>query len=235
MKPVSGRFKSFLPKRYFPYLSAECLKWLALLSMTADHVAVICKPIAGFREFGNLAFPLFAFLLTEGFFHTHDRKKYKLRLLFAALMSEIPYDLAFAGRFFDIHHQNVCLTLLISFVAMEVLEKYGCEIWEDAVILAVFCTIAEMLGADGGAWGVLLIIIFYFLSNTGIQHKKYMKAVAAAAVSIIAWQIPLWVAVLLLFLLFLYNGSKGNSKYRNIFYGYYPLHLMFLYFLSKFV
>ena len=52
------------------HLSASALKYLALLAMTADHIAVICRPVPGFRTFGDLAFPLFAFLLVEGFFHT---------------------------------------------------------------------------------------------------------------------------------------------------------------------
>lgn len=145
-----------------PHLSAAALKYLALLSMTADHIAVIVKPVPGFRAFGNLAFPLFAFLLVEGFFHTRDRRRYERRLLLAALASEIPYDLAFSGHWFDGHHQNVCVTFFLALMAMELLERYGSGIWEKLVLTAVFCTLTEAMGADGGAWGMGLVLAFYF-------------------------------------------------------------------------
>ena len=144
------------------HLSAVSLKYLALLAMTADHIAVICGPVPGFRAFGELAFPLFAFLLVEGFFHTRDRRRYEGRLLLAAVVSEIPYDLAFSGRWFDGQHQNVCLTFFMALIAMELLERYGSGIWEKLVLTAVFCTLAEAVGADGGAWGMGLVLAFYF-------------------------------------------------------------------------
>ena len=144
------------------HLSASALKYLALLAMTADHIAVICRPVPGFRTFGDLAFPLFAFLLVEGFFHTRDRRCYGRRLLLAAAVSEIPYDLAFSGRWMDAQHQNVCLTFFLALVAMELLERYGNGIWEKLVLTAVFCTLTEAAGADGGAWGMGLVLAFYF-------------------------------------------------------------------------
>lgn len=144
------------------HLSASALKYLALLAMTADHIAVICRPVPGFRAFGDLAFPLFAFLLVEGFFYTRDRRRYGRRLLLAAVVSEIPYDLAFSGRWMDAQHQNVCLTFFLALVAMELLERYGSGIWEKLVLTAVFCTLTEAVGADGGAWGMGLVLAFYF-------------------------------------------------------------------------
>ena len=132
------------------HLSASALKYLALLAMTADHIAVICRPVPGFRTFGDLAFPLFAFLLVEGFFHTRDRRCYGRRLLLAAAVSEIPYDLAFSGRWMDAQHQNVCLTFFLALVAMELLERYGNGIWEKLVLTAVLCSFAaaQLAAAD---------------------------------------------------------------------------------------
>lgn len=118
------------------HLSASALKYLALLAMTADHIAVICRPVPGFRTFGDLAFPLFAFLLVEGFFHTRDRRCYGRRLLLAAAVSEIPYDLAFSGRWMDAQHQNVCLTFFLA---------AGC----DGAVRAVWKRYLGEAGADG--------------------------------------------------------------------------------------
>ena len=188
------------------HLSASALKYLALLAMTADHIAVICRPVPGFRTFGDLAFPLFAFLLVEGFFHTRDRRCYGRRLLLAAAVSEIPYDLAFSGRLMDAQHQNVCLTFFLALVAMELLERYGNGIWEKLVLTAVFCTLTEAAGADGGAWGMGLVLAFYFcvIGNSGTNvprhilfHEKtagvFMKMIAAVLIGAFAWQEPLWV------------------------------------------
>ena len=190
------------------HLSASALKYLALLAMTADHIAVICRPVPGFRTFGDLAFPLFAFLLVEGFFHTRDRRCYGRRLLLAAVVSEIPYDLAFSGRWMDAQHQNVCLTFFLALVAMELLERYGNGVWEKLVLTAVFCTLTEAAGADGGAWGMGMVLAFYFLcnrnsyyTNTNVPrnilfHEKtagvFMKIIVAVLIGAFAWQEPLW-------------------------------------------
>ena len=101
---------SFLPEK-FRILSGSVLKLIAIILMLIDHTGVMILynypattatlfSFGGvdyswyriFRDVGRAAFPIFCFLLVEGFLHTHDRKKYGLNLLLFACISEIPWN-----------------------------------------------------------------------------------------------------------------------------------------------
>ena len=113
-------------------ISGSTLKFIAVFSMLIDHIAasVLLNPLVNansafmislahvMRMFGRLAFSIFCFLLIEGFLHTKNRKKYALRLALFALISEIPFDLAFSYKSFDFSYQNVFFTLLIGLLVM---------------------------------------------------------------------------------------------------------------------
>ncbi len=108
-------------------LSGSDLKIIAVIAMFLDHLAatvlVRCLVTGVFwdqaawyevyqvmRNIGRVAFPIYCFLLVEGFIHTSDRRKYALRLFLFALISEIPFDLAFNAQVLEFGYQNVFFT-----------------------------------------------------------------------------------------------------------------------------
>ena len=165
-------------------LSGSTLKLIAIITMLIDHIgaAVIARLlIAGqgsemlykiyyaMRAVGRVAFPIFCFLLVEGFFYTGSRKKYALRLFGFALLSEIPFDLAFSGKTLEFGYQNVFFTLLIGLLTIMLFDAVvKKQEWHPVLRSALLVIItfggmgaAYLLHTDYDAKGVLAILVFY--------------------------------------------------------------------------
>ena len=198
------------------------LKCVAILCMAADHTGRILFPgEENLIRIGRLAFPIFAFLLAEGFFHTRDRYRYLARLGIFALLSEIPFDLAFFQTVWYPQRQNVFFTLFISVALMAVLERS--REWPER-ILEIFIAMwfAEALGADYGFRGVLLVLIFY------IGRARPWAGLALAGAWNFLWQSAVQrFGALAVIPIGLYNGKKGRSL-KYFFYVFYPAHLLLL-------
>jgi len=105
-------------------IDAFTLKMIAAVTMLIDHVGYIFFPqYVLLRIIGRISFPIFAFLIVEGFMHTRDVKKYIFRMIIFALITEIPFDFAFYGTF-NWGHQNVLVTFLLALVAMYIDRQY---------------------------------------------------------------------------------------------------------------
>ena len=134
------------------------------------------------RFTGRLAFPIFCFLLVEGFVHTRDVKKYVRRLFLFALISEVPFDLAFFRTPFALDHQNVYWTLALGVLAMAGLKHFekpdGSASWK-GLLCAAGCTLAALLACtDYDGIGVLIICALYLTRG----DRKRQCIVGAAAV-----------------------------------------------------
>ena len=110
-------------KRY-KILNALDLKLLAMALMFCDHLwATLLPSQQWLTNLGRLAFPIFAFQIAEGYFHTHDVKKYLKRLFFFALLSEIPFNLMTAGALINPFQQNVLFTFCLGILLFRFLDR----------------------------------------------------------------------------------------------------------------
>ena len=221
-------------------LSGSALKIIAVLSMVIDHCAYFLMehdtPLYGvMRCFGRIAFPVFAFLIAEGFAHTRNRARYFITILGFAIISEIPW---FLLNGYDGTH-NVMFTLAIGVAALAVFDRL-CEHRPLCVIaITLLLVLAYWTGVDYDRRGVLMIVLFYILRCQTIKPWSNRKDIYfhSQAIRQIIFTFPLMMhygiagAVLASFIIFLYDGTRGHIKgavAKYSFYAFYPLHLTIL-------
>ena len=245
-------------------LNGFALKIIAIITMLIDHIGAGLFPSQiWLRMIGRLAFPIFAFLICEGFIHTRDVKRYALRLGIFALISEIPFNLLHSYYLFDPSAQNIFLTLLIGLLTIYGVNKFaaagprsrgenlnaaagprsrGGNAFDSLNIIQVLILLAGLLTAqflrtDYGAFGVAIIFIYYFL-----RGKRKLALIFMAAANILLGALdfsmgflPLQaLAGLAAFPLLLYNGNKGPSV-KYLFYVFYPAHITIIMAVKYFV
>ncbi|MDD3254028.1 MAG: TraX family protein [Lachnospiraceae bacterium] len=233
-------------------LNGNQLKLIAVVSMMLDHIGYIIigsgivpelyeagKPYAFwwvlymvFRALGRVAFPVYAFLLVEGFMHTRDWRRYALRLGIFALISEIPFDLAITNEMMDLRIQNVFFTLLLGLFMLRILEEVrhraagtGGQLLQFLVI-GVFCGIAWWMHTDYDYIGIMMIALCYWFYQ-GREQLCMMGFLWMALMLRQLYYVPGYVLAFLL--IYLYNGKRGTAKGKYAFYLFYPAHLLVLY------
>jgi hypothetical protein len=201
------------------------LKLLAVITMLIDHIGAVLFPqYLVFRMIGRLSFPIYCFLLVEGYTHTSNLTKYMKRLLIFAFISEIPFDLAFNSNLFFPKNQNVFFTLFLGLLAIYCIDHFNTNKLKQILYVISICLIALLINCDYNFIGVLMILGFYLYKN-----NKKMLVVFEAVLSLTLY---LETFGLISFIpIFLYNKKRGyNIKY--LFYIFYPVHLLILYFIS---
>lgn len=273
-RPLDALKAAIAAPKPWHLLSGTALKWIALICMLVDHVGAILvwqcyldlrsafSPNASavydlyiwMRRIGRITFPLFCFVLVEGFVHTRSKPKYALRMLLFALVSEVPYDFALHGGVISYTSQlNVMFTLLLAFCALWLADELGKlvarvialarrrgaeeiaqvqPIWWVTALLTVATVAGAAWLADGPidvsyhAYGIILIGALYLARN----HRVLQFALGCVA----TWwycdehgsMLQMWAAIGL-GCIALYNGKRGRGM-KYLFYVFYPLHLLVL-------
>lgn len=224
-KPLTERVK---------VLSGAQLKYIAFASMLIDHVnksliypyldgGILYKVSNLFDILGRIAFPIFIFLLVEGFFKTKNRGKYLITLLIFGVISEVPFDMFTTSSFFEVNWNNIMFTLAMVLVTIWIIDElkakmpkalcYGASV----LIVGVMCLAAMNLGVDYEHHAILIGYFFY------IFHERPVFAIPFSFLSM--YKEP-W-ALLGFALVLTYNGERGKqNKLFN--YLFYPVHLLIL-------
>ena len=204
-------------------LTAFDLKILALLTMIIDHFGLMFYPdMFSFRIIGRVALVLYAFLLVEGFYHTKNFRKYISKVFIWAIISEVPYDLAMSGKFFNWQDQNIFFSLLFGLAGIYLMKFYNKMIIKMLVML-FFLSAAVILHVDYSWYGIALIFAFY-----NFRDNVQVKLIAIEAISMMA-SFKILIIQFFAFLGFIpilmYSGKKGK-RIGDIYYSFYALHLL---------
>ncbi|NCB41617.1 MAG: conjugal transfer protein TraX [Clostridia bacterium] len=232
-------------------LNSFTLRVVAVSAMLCDHLWVTLATQSIWLHFlGRLAFPIFSFLLVEGFFYTSNRWHYATRLFVFAALSELPFNLMHAGRFAYVGHQNVLWTFLIGLLAMVTIESIKTRVHNvvitgisTAIVAYMGMYLADSLHTDYAGFGVLTILLFYTCRNLRYEWMGQLLGLIYINAALLSSQtIPLsfWnatlafpiqsLAVLSLVFIRKYNGLPGfhNKAEQYFFYIFYPAHMLIL-------
>ena len=224
----------------FPQLfTNNQLKIFALIAMTADHVGLQLLPGFGFlRIIGRLAFPIFAYMIAEGCQYTKNRKKYLLTLAVMALLYQLVYffamDSVYQGIFVTF---SLSVSLIFAVDHAEERRTVPSRLLAVGVLLTIvfLCSVLPRLWTtsdfevDYGLCGVLLPVAVYF------ERRRIGKLIMTAlllTLLALEWGGAQWFGLLALIPLACYNGRRGKYKMKNLFYIYYPAHLVVIWLLD---
>lgn len=232
-------------------MTSLTLKWIALLTMAFDHVGAVFFPqLIWIRYIGRISFPIFAFLLVQGYIHTSSKPKYLFRLGVFALISEIPFDLALYNGMWELNHQNIFFELILGFLAL-IFAEQAIKKKNPIYILGCLLALATslLINASYGLYGICIILAFYLF-------RKFRGADALALVALTYLFYGLMNYDLLLFdnsynilqlnsvqiyavaacvPIVFYSGKPGKKKMKQFFYMFYPVHLIIIWLVKYFL
>lgn len=254
---IINRLPKNRPFEKLPFggLSSNILRAIAVMLMLSDHIWATYMSLGDWMtNIGRMAFPIFAFQIAEGFVHTSDFKKYALRLLGFAVVTEIPFNLFYSSRFFNPYHQNVLFTLLLGLLAIKVIDSlkkdFSFKKLSISVLWLVLICIGSVIGfVDYGFLGMLTVVMFYLLRD--FPFAFIAQLIGMILINIVFFEglvVPVELfgkvceiptqgfAVFSLIPIWLYKGKKGVSSkaLQYGFYAFYPVHMLVLYLIKYF-
>lgn len=232
-------------RRYFQF-SRNQLKWIAMLTMLIDHIGFLFLGHLGeesllyllFRIIGRISFPLFCFLLVQGFLSTRNEARYAGRLFVFALISEIPYDFFKYGKLFYLKDQNILFTFSISVLVLMLLKRIE---FSDIPyykllrrLLVVICgvIVTYLLRTDYALLGILYTAVIY-----GCRRRLYEQFFLLGILMLMSNWLNPWQILALPFLYFcrdkiLEKEQAGDERpaayWKYMFYMFYPVHMILL-------
>lgn len=239
-------------------LSAATLHILAMAFMLMDHLWATLLPAQEWLTcVGRIAFPIFAFMAVEGYFHTHNLKKYLLRMLIFAVISEVPFDLMYGGTWFYPVHQNVIWTLMMGLAGIHLMETVRKKKSTFVYILvsAIVVILGGLLGTlsmvDYYGIGVLTVFIFYFFRGRKwwclLGQMLALYWVNVELLGGLMYPIRLFgmefelcqqgLALLALLPIWLYRGRQGyhSKPFQYFCYAFYPIHMLVIVLVLNFI
>ncbi|PKL01274.1 MAG: hypothetical protein CVV56_01360 [Tenericutes bacterium HGW-Tenericutes-1] len=227
-------------------MNAKWLKIIAVILMIIDHIGFYLIPEGTlnlvFRAIGRIAYPLFAFMIAEGFHKTHHLKKYFLRLLLAALIMELIIFIIYLITSENyLIHINVFIPLLFGLLGLTLFNQPK---WYLKLLIIPLLIIAEVLQISYGLYGVLIILIFGIIPKRKDQFTSFILMslffidwpllVLLNLASLARYPYLQWASLLSFIPIMLYNGEKGSYN-KWIFYAIYPLHLGIILLIKYFI
>jgi hypothetical protein len=208
----------------------ELLKWIAIITMSVDHVGAILYPeFTVLRFIGRLSFPLFAYLLILGMENTRNARNYFTRLFIFALISQVPFFLALDYGPFD--SLNIFFTLSSGLL-------FICFFKKSSVFVLVPVFASLVLPFDYGIYGIAMIGCVFILK----ENTKFgvFSLVLLNTLFLVPWSIQFLSIAAIPLILLHKNGSLNITREtteefmiplwrKYFFYVYYPFHLALLY------
>ena len=237
-------------------LNGTHLKIIAMVCMLIDHLwATVVPGNMWMTCVGRIAFPVFAFQVAEGYAHTKNFKKYLLRMLLFAVISELPYNLMAGGYWFSPFGQNVMFTFCLALLLIRLIDKARAKHWVwglAATVIGAFAGyfVGMLTFVDYYGFGILMVLVFWLF-----REVRFGRIIMLAAVIYIncvmmgglhlefilfgrEFLFPQQgFAVLAMIPIFLYNGRRGlESKwFQYLGYAFYPAHMLILALVAMFL